>query len=136
MPKFVGAKERKTIAAPWWAKREDGTVLEWVEIRRFGYGQRQRLVDAAVKAGLVAKPDGSGDEISVGELALGSMNLEILRLGVTRWTDDEGVIIPVTADGIAMLTEQDAEFILQEINAFNPQERRSAPAQESFRNGD
>lgn len=135
MPKFVGKGETKTIAAEWWAKEDDGTAREWVEIRRFGYGDRQRLVDAALKAGLVAAP-GGGDELALSEVTLGALNLEILTLGIKRWTDDQGAIVPVTAEAIRALDEGDAEFILAEINTFNPQKARSAAEQANFRGGD
>jgi len=136
MPRFRSKKERKTIAADWWAKEPDGSPREWVEIGRFGYGDRQKLVDAAVKAGLVSKDDGSGDEIALGGLQLGSMNLAILKLGIKRWTDEDGKIVPVTDEGVEALHEEDAEFILAEINAFNPQKGRSAEAQANFRGSD
>jgi len=129
MPRFVGKGENETVRAPWWGEREHAVI------RRFGYGGRQKLVDAAVKAGLV-RNEGGQDEIALSQVAVGNMNLVILKLGLVSWTDDEGNRLPVTQEAIEALEEQDAEFLLGEINRLNTPEARSADAQASFRGGD
>jgi hypothetical protein len=125
MPRFVGKDEAETVRAPWWAEREHAVI------RRFGYGGRQRLIDAAVKADLV-KGDGGQDEISLSEIAVGVMNLVILELGLASWTDADGSRVPVTRAAIEALEERDAEYLLAEINRLNTPEARPAEEQASF----
>jgi hypothetical protein len=128
MPRFVSRDETETVRARWWGEREHAVI------RRFGYGGRQKLVDAAVKAGLVAGE--AGQEIALNQVAVGNMNLVILELGLVSWTDAEGARLPVTRAAIEALEEQDAEFLLGEINRLNTPEARSADEQASFRDGD
>ena len=67
------------------------------------------------------------------KVQVGKMNLAILDLGIVRWTlkGPDGKIVPPTKKWIYALDERSGDFILGEINAFNP--RRSAEAQENFR---
>jgi hypothetical protein len=143
MPSFVN--ETKVIAAPWWAKDESGSPLETCTIRKFAYGDRQYLAGETVRVGISVADrsqttggrsknerlnDQHGEKATV---LVGRMNLAILERGIVSWTDPQGQKVPVTADGIAQLDSKDADFILAEINAYNPRQRRSEEDQEKFR---
>jgi hypothetical protein len=155
MPSFVN--ETKVIAAPWWAKDESGSPLETCTIRKFAYGDRQYLAGETVRVGIKVgggaahlqdaqsrsknerlnerhgeKP-ANGQHGEKATVLVGRMNLAILERGIVSWTDPQGQKVPVTADGIAQLDSKDADFILAEINAYNPRQRRSEEDQEKFR---
>lgn len=137
MGRFRSASDVKVIQADWWD--EDETVT----IRRFGYGDRQYLSGKTMQARL--SPQGL-QEAQKGELAgldmemsIEEMNLAVLERGIVRWTlqrdDESDVVAPLNRAWIEKLTEEDAEFILAEINAFNPSQRRTEEEQASFRGG-
>ena len=128
MPSFVDKRDTKTIQAPWWAEKE------YCEIRRYGFGDRQTLANRAWKLGLIKKDDAANQEIA--ELAVGTLNLVVLELGIVRWTDSEGVLLPVTIERIKQLDEEDGDYILNENNEFNPSRQRSAEDQANFRGAD
>lgn len=123
MPRFVEDSDVKEIRAEWW---DEG---ETVTIRRFNYGDRQALASAAVKVGV----DGEGGVLT--DVVVGRMNLEILNRGIKRWTlkRADGRVANLNGRSIEALTDEDAEFILAEINAFNPSKRRPAEEQATFR---
>jgi hypothetical protein len=126
MPRFVDDREKVTIQAPWWAEKEI------CEIRRFNYGDRQFLAGKTLSMGI--KP-GQSDEEAIADIQIDRMNLAILERGIARWTDEEGKSIPVTSSAIKRLEEDDAAFILEEINKLNPRQRRPQAEQEAFRDG-
>lgn len=121
MSRFVSEAERKTIHAPWWDEDEE------VVIKRLSYGDRQVLAGEATKVDLAA--DGG----RMTEVQVGKMNLAVLRMGIASWTlkGPDGTMPPVNGQWIYRLQDRDAEFILGEINAYNP--RRSADEQAGFR---
>jgi hypothetical protein len=120
--RFITKADRKTIHANWWDDDEH------VVIKRFSYGDRQRLADAAIRIGIA----GPG-QATINEVQVGQMNLVILELGIHSWTlkREDGKIAPLTRKMIEALREEDAEFILAEINALN--RRRTAEEQSNFR---
>lgn len=124
MPSWVG-EEQKTIQAPWWAKDEKCVI------RRFGYGGRQRLMQAAVRVGL---PSENGKN-EMTDLQLDAMNVETILVGVISWTDEEGNDVPVTREAVETLEDEDGKYILREINLLNPRRRRTPEAQATFRGG-
>lgn len=123
MPRFVG-DETKVVQAPWWGEKETATI------RRMNYGDRQYLAGQAVRVGIAGE---DGQRETIGELALGEMNLAILERGLVAWTDPDGEGMPVTRSAIEALEEDDGDFILKEIRAFNPRRQRSPEEQAGFR---
>jgi hypothetical protein len=134
MPSFVNSSDEnyKVIHADWWAKRDDGAPLEICTIKKFSYGDRQYLAARTVRVG-VAPGGGAADADA--EVLIGEMNLAILKRGIVRWTDPKGRPVPITVAQVEALEERDAEFILQEINDFNPRKTRSPEEQDKFRGG-
>jgi hypothetical protein len=127
MPRFV-IDETKVIQAEWW---DEG---ETVTIKKFTYGDRQKLASDAVYVGLV---DGDGKKQTLAEAKIDTMNLGILEVGIVSWTfinPKTGREMPLLRRWIEALNPEDAEFILREINAFNPQiNKRTEEEQDSFR---
>ena len=115
MGRFVEASEVREARAEWW---EPG---ETVTVKRFSFGDRQYLMAAAMgDSARVKKGDAAGD-VSV-SVRIEHMNLAILKRGIARWTLKlaDGSTAPLTAEVIASLREQDANFILKEISDYNP----------------
>lgn len=130
MGRFVDY-ETKVIHAEWWDEEET------VTIKRFAYGDRQKLASVAYKVGFTQQDDGQGPQFSA-DVAIGEMNLTILELGIAAWTlkSAAGKAVPLRRSAIERLQDEDAEFILREINAFNPsKKRRTADEQANFRGG-
>ena len=126
MPRFITDNDVKVIHAPWW---EDG---ETVTIKKLTYGDRQRVGKAAIRLKVNAKGD-------LGDTELGDVNLTLLEIGVVSWTftrPDNGKPLPVSRAWLEKLSEEDGDFILSEINAFNPTPKRSDAEQEEFRGAD
>jgi len=130
MPRFV-VDETKVIHAEWWD--EDETVT----IKRFTFGDRQKLAQVAYKVGLVNPNDGGGAQMSA-DIAIGEMNLAILEIGILAWTlkGPEGKVMALRRAWIEALQDEDGNFILAEINAYNPTKRRKPEDQANFRGGD
>jgi hypothetical protein len=111
MGHFVEATEVREVRAPDW---DEG---ETVTIKRFSFGDRQFLMGAAM---------GNSARVQKGDVAVSvdieHMNLAILQRGIVRWTlkRADGSIAPLNKESIASLTERDAEFILGEIQRYNP----------------
>lgn len=124
MPRFVSDSDHTTIQAPWWAEKEVCVI------RRFAYGDRQYLAGQTVSVGI--DPSG-GVQDSIADIEIERMNLAILERGIVSWTDAEGQDMLATAEAIAALEEDDAGYILAEINTLNPSKRRSPKDQERFR---
>jgi len=126
MSRFIDSSDVKVIQAEWW---DEG---ETVTIKRFSYGDRQRLAGLATRAGTKLE---TGDAI-ITDVYVGRMNLAILEVGIVEWTlQDEGKVVKLNRQAIERLTDEDGDFILGEIQAFNPRRRRSAEEQEFFRGG-
>jgi len=126
MPRFVTSDDVKVIRALWW---EDG---ETVTIKKLTYGDRQKIGKAAVRLRLdeTGKIDGT---------ELGDINLTLLEIGIVSWTftrPDNGKQLPVSRFWIEKLREEDGDFILSELNAFNTLPKRSDAEQEEFRGAD
>lgn len=123
MSRFVDKGETKTIHADWWDDDEE------VIIKRFTWGDKQKLAGMAVNIGLV-------DGAPLTEFQLGQMNMAIMEAGIKSWTlkGPEDRIVPLTSKWIYQLEERDGNFILQAINSFN--RRRSAEEQANFRGTD
>ena len=121
MGRFVSAGDTKTVRATWWDEDEE------VVIKRFSYGDRQRLAGEATRVGLVGEA-GEGPREFATDVQVERINLSILELGIVRWTlkGEGGKVVPLNRKWIYRLKEEDAEFLLGEINALNP--RRSAEA--------
>lgn len=123
MPRFVTAADTKEIRAPWW------DTDETVTIKKLTYGDRQTIQKASARMSVTA--EGSFDEI-----ALGDVNLVIMEVGVVSWTfvrPETGKPVPCTRRWFERLTEEDGDFILAEINAFNPPPRRTEAEVDEFR---
>jgi len=125
MSQFI-AEDTRIIQADWWDEDEQ------VVIRRFTWGDRQELIQAAIDTDIV---DG---QPRINEMQLGRMNLRIMELGIKSWTlkGPEGKVVPPSRNWIYRLDEETGNFILREINAFNPRRGRSAEEQISFRGDD
>jgi len=124
MPRFVDDSERKVIQADWWGEKETCTI------RRFNYGDRQYLAGQTVRVGL--RPGQDTSDV-MGDVQVEQMNLAILQRGIVEWTDEKGNAVPVTMKMIQQLEEEEADFILGEINELNPQSARTKEEQASFR---
>ena len=123
MPRFVSNDETKVIRAPWWD--EDETVT----IKRLTYGDRQKVSKAAVRM----RFDGDGKPL---DTELGDINLTIMQLAIVSWTftrAETGKPVPCNRFWFERLTEEDGDFILSEINAFNPTPQRTEAEAEEFR---
>lgn len=111
MGRFVESSEVREARAEWWDPGETVTV------KRFSFGDRQALMAAAM---------GDSARLQKGDVSVrvdvGQMNLAILERGIARWTlkRADGSVAPLNKESIASLTEKDAEFILGEIQAYNP----------------
>lgn len=116
--------DTKVIQADWWDEDEH------VVIRRFTWGDRQELIQAVIDVDIIDR-----SKFRIGEMQIGRMNLRIMELGIKSWTlkGPEGTVVPPTRKWISQLDERTGDFILREINAFNPRRGRSAEEQESFR---
>ena len=115
--RFVEASEVKEIRAEWWDPDES------VTIKRFSYGDRQFFMGEILSDGARLK----GRDVSV-DISVGRMNLAVLERGVVRWTlkRADGSVAPLTPAQIAQLAEKDAEFILSELQRFNPTQDEEA----------
>jgi len=135
---FVEESDVKTIRAPFF---KDG---EEVVIRKFSYADRQGLSGDYLKV----KADWGGDdeeeprvtEVEAraskrkgkrrgkakvqSEFLLGEMNLAILNKGIKSWIlfNKAGKEVSLSRKTIGKLCDAYAEYILQEINDFNPTE--------------
>jgi len=123
MPRFVG--ETRVVQASWWDEKETATI------RKLGYGDRQAL--SAVYVRMEPQDGGGYRKVFDPQLALEKMNVALLELALVRWTDEDGEEMPVTAERIRALSEEDAGFLLAEIADFNPRRTRSAEDQATFR---
>lgn len=111
MGRFVEATEVREVRADWWDPGETVTV------KRFSFGDRQYLMGATMgDSARVQKGD-----VSV-TVSVERMNLAVLERGIARWTlkKADGSVAPLTPEVIASMTEQDADFILSEIQRYNP----------------
>jgi len=119
--RFVSGETREIRAARW-------DVGETVTIRRLSYGARKAIQQASQRVEPGEEP---GTVVIRTDLAL--MDLAILEQGIAGWTfaDAAGQAVAVTLPQIKQLREEDAEFILDEITAFNP--KRTAEEEVSFR---
>ena len=123
---FVDAQDVKDITAPFF---KDGEV---VTIKKFSYADRQVLSGEYMKLtaewgrrkGRKVKraKKATRDAAVKSEIILDRMNLSILDRGIESWTlyDRKGKEVPLSRTSIRKLTEPYAEFILGEINDFNP----------------
>lgn len=130
MSRFTTREDTKVIQAPWWDEDEQ------VVIRRFTWGDRQKLTQAVIEIDIII--DGSKpriDEVQTGHMNIGRMNVRIMELGIKSWTfrGPGGKIVPLTRKWISQLDDKTGDYILREINAFNPRRIRSAEEQASFR---
>jgi len=126
MPRFVDCNEVIDIRAEWWGEKETATI------RKFNYGDRQYLAGQAVRVG-IATGDGTGKAIT--DIEIGEMNLALIERGLVGWTDPDGEEMEVTRAAIEALTDEDGDFILGEIRAFNPRRRRGADEAANFPGG-
>jgi len=120
---FVDAEDVREITAPFF---KEGEV---VTIKKFSYADRQALSGEYMK---LSADWGSGggkkgkkakrDATVKSEIVLGKMNLSILDRGIESWTlhDRKGKEVEFTRANVRKLSEPYAEFILGEINDFNP----------------
>lgn len=122
MGRFVDKGNTKTIRAPWWAEGEE------VVIKRFSYGDRQKLNERGM---VVHQVDPEGRVMRRADLAV--FNLAMMEIGIVEWTlkQDGEHVRPLTPQAIYELTTEDGEYIVCEIDDFNPW--RTAEEQESFR---
>lgn len=112
--------QRQRCHAPTWA--ED----EWVEIRKLGWSENQRLKD------LLLTMEGSIDDVKgfviepTQKVRMASYTSELLRCAIVDWClkDEDGEPIRLTPENIALLTEEDGDFILEAVTALNPPKRR------------
>ena len=138
---FVEESDVKTIRAPFFREGEE------VVIRKFSYADRQVLSGDYLKV----KADWGEDEEEPrvtevearvskrgrkrgrkrrdkaklqSEFLLGEMNLAILKKGIKSWIlfNKAGQEVSLSRKNIDKLGDTYAEFILQEINDFNPTE--------------
>jgi len=120
---FVDDQDVKEIIAPFF---KDGEV---VTIKKFSYADRQALSGEYMKlsadwGGRKGKEDKEGrrEATVTSEIVLGKMNLSILDKGIESWTlfNRNGKEVPLSRTNIRKLSDEYAEFILGEINDFNP----------------
>jgi len=106
----VNEADTKVIKADWW---EDG---EQVTIKKFSYGDRQRLDGAAIR-----DMDAGDNKM---RMDLYEMQMIKLESGIHSWTfkDQNGKVAPVTREYIHSLSERDGDFIEKAIDEYNPQE--------------
>ena len=108
MGRFVSSVDTKKIRAEGW---EDG---EEVIIKKFSYGDRQKLESSAVG-------DVSTDAKSM-NMDLYEMQMVKLESGIQSWTfkDEQGKLAPVNREFIHKLSEGDGNFIEKAIDEYNP----------------
>jgi len=120
---FVDDQDVKEIIAPFF---KDGEV---VTIKKFSYADRQALTGEYMRlsadwGGRKGKEDKEGRRKATvtSEIVLGKMNLSILDKGIESWTlfNRKGKEVPLSRTNIRKLSDEYAEFILGEINDFNP----------------
>jgi len=123
---FVDVLDVKDIAAPFF---KEGEV---VTIKKFSYADRQFLSGEYTKLSAAWQREGDGtrkgdgkekqDATVTSEIILGKMNMSILDRGVKSWTlyDRDGKEVTYSRRTTRKLTDPYAEFILGEINDFNP----------------
>ena len=129
---FIDELDVDTITAPFF---KEGEV---VTIKKFSYADRQALSGEYMKlsaawGGAEDEKDEKDEKSKKGkkgkrkatvksEIVLGKMNLSILDKGIKSWAlfTREGKEVPFSRKNIRRLTEPYAEFMLEEINAFNP----------------
>jgi hypothetical protein len=121
MGRFVGRDEVREIRAPWW---EEG---ETVTIRRLSYLDRREVAGESTRT--VTEEDGATRVT----MDLAALDRALLAHGIAGWTlkGADGQTMQLNAGAIEQLREEDGEFILQEIGAFNP--RRTVAEQAVFR---
>lgn len=107
--RFVNEADTKEIQAEWWEENEI------VTIKKFSYGDRQKLDGAAI-GGMNA-----GDT----EVQMNLYEMQIIKLlsGIHSWTfeDQNGKVVPASREYIHSLNEKDGDFIEQAIDEYNPQ---------------
>jgi hypothetical protein len=138
MSRFVDKSEVEVIRAGWWDEDEE------VTIKKFTYGDRQAFTRAMMRGLRVQQKGKKGAEIPENEAGrlmetdIGSMNLLILERGIKTWTfkDEKGNVVPPTRRHIEMLEPKTADFILEAINEFNPDEEEDEEGAEGFRDCD
>jgi len=132
---FVDDQDVKEIIAPFF---KDGEV---VTIKKFSYADRQALSGEYMKlsadwGGRKGKEDKEGRrEATVkSEIVLGKMNLSILDRGIKSWIlfNRKGKEVPLSRTNIRKLSDEYAEFILGEINDFNPSRVESEDEDDVF----
>ena len=110
------ATEIREIHADWWAEGEvcvikrlafaDRTRMNMMLYRRVGREQVQ-----AIRDGGAEMPEEAMQDIFMARLVV----------GIVSMTDPDGQPLEVTPEIVAALDDRDAQFILDEINALNPQ---------------
>ena len=126
---FVDVQDTREVSAPFF---KEGEV---VTIKKFSYADRQTLSGEYLKLsadwGSAEDEKDEKDEkaskakrkaVVKSEIILGRMNLSILDKGIKSWTlyTREGKEVTLSRKNVRRLTEPYAEFILAEINEFNP----------------
>jgi len=113
MSRFISAViDTKAIHADWW------DVGEGVIIKKFSYGDRQRLAGAAIQSGV----DMSDLKAPSVKMDLYELTMLTLELGIQSWNfaDEHGQPVPLTRDNLAKLQDRDGEYIAQQIEDYNP----------------
>lgn len=120
MGRFVDSQQTKTVRADWWD--ED----EYVVIRKYTVGAKDRMNAEMVRiAGMAGQ---------VPEVVVQAATVPVLVAGIKEWNlcDNEGKPVPCTRQWISQLEPDDADFIADEIRAFNAS-RSDEEAQRFFR---
>jgi len=115
----------KDIEAPFFKSGET------VRIRKFAYADRQMLSGSYMKisakvggkrGGKRGKKTKDADAKVRADFLLDKMNLAIMDKGIVSWTlyNRQGKEVPFNRKAVRKLTDAYAEFILEEINDFNP----------------
>lgn len=125
MPHLVTGK-RQRIHAPAWA--ED----EWVELRQLSWGEKQRLTDLLISLEGEIDDEKGFTFASSQKIHTASYNSELLRCAIVDWhlLDEGGKPIKLLPENIALLTEEDGDFILEAATALNPPRRRRGESSE------
>jgi len=117
--RFISANDTKVIEADWWDDDEQVTIRKW------SIAQRDALNEHIINI------TGASTDDDVTQMQIKAAQVPVLNAGIKSWTfkDESGKRVLPSPENLGRLAPRDADFIANEIWAFN---RREEDELESF----